>query len=610
VVSVCAVVVGACLISGCPPSYYRRQADQAATGILKRERADALGQDEPLTVEQPVDTLRRQLMIDQDLPRCGAVALGTDQLEPIEHWPEKDYPAPSAPETKSQARPSFVELTLVESLQVAAANSRAYQTRKEDVYREALDLDLASDEFRHTFAGVLDGLHTQNNSHDGTVRGTEYGGAFDWTKQFKTGAEITAGLALDLAHLISSDRGTALGILADASLTVPLMRGAGRHIVTEPLTQAQRDVVYALYALERFKRTLAVQVASEYLAVLQQIDRVENQQRNYERLLAGTRRVQRLAQAGRLPEIQVDQARQDALRARDNWVAAVQNYTQRLDRFKITLGLPTDAVLELDRSELKRLAELAEERMPAAPEPPPATQPGAADAPVIIVQPSREDGGPLELPPQQAVEIALVHRLDLQTVVGGVYDAQRDVVVAANALEMGLSLTATGQAGARRTLGTVGAGNASVRPEHGVYTFGFELDLPLERTAEQNAYRDSYIALERSVRGVQELEDQIKLEVRNALRTLLQARESYRIQLEAVALAERRVDSTALFLQAGRAEVRDVLEAQEDLVNAQNALTAALVDYRVAELNLQRDMGVLQVSDDGLWHEFDPTDIK
>jgi len=90
----------------------------------------------------------------------------------------------------------------------------------------------------------------------------------------------------------------------------------------------------------------------------------------------------------------------------------------------------------------------------------------------------------------------------------------------------------------------------------------------------------------------------------------LQARESYRIQLEAVALAERRVDSTALFLQAGRAEVRDVLEAQEDLVNAQNALTAALVDYRVAELNLQRDMGVLQVSDDGLWHEFDPTDIK
>ena len=64
--------------------------------------------------------------------------------------------------------------------------------------------------------------------------------------------------------------------------------------------------------------------------------------------------------------------------------------------------------------------------------------------------------------------------------------------------------------------------------------------------------------------------------------------------------------STNLFLQAGRAAIRDLLEAQEALVSAQNALTSAIVNYRIAELNLQRDLGTLEVGGDGLWTEFTP----
>ena len=71
-------------------------------------------------------------------------------------------------------------------------------------------------------------------------------------------------------------------------------------------------------------------------------------------------------------------------------------------------------------------------------------------------------------------------------------------------------------------------------------------------------------------------------------------------------MAERRVGSTNLFLEAGRAEIRDVLEAQEALVSTQNALTAALVNYRVGELELQRDLGVLEVDGRGLWREYTP----
>jgi outer membrane protein TolC len=597
--------------AGCTPMFYRREADKVATSIIEHEQREALGREEAFTIERPVDTLRRRLMLEQNLPRSSEASLGTDQLTPIEYWPEKDYPAKSGelPGDDGADVSGAVTLTLVDALKVAALNSRDYQSRKEDVYRAALDLDLESDEFRNTFAGVISATQTHSLAEDATIRGNRYTAAFDWRKKLTFGAELTAGLALDLVKLLTADRDSSFGILADATITIPLMRGAGRHIVTEPLTQSQRDVVYSLYTLERFKRTLAVRVASDYLAVLRQLDTVDNERDNYARLIDGTERIRRLSEAGRLPEIQVDQARQDALRARDRWIAARQAYVQRLDQFKITLGLPTDAVIELDRAELERLAEAARERVVGEAEKLAAEAAAeAAAGPIELLDGPQEDGGPLELPPGEAVKIALGNRLDLQTAEGRVYDAQRRIVVAANALKMGLSLTGSAQAGERRSLGSASSPAARLRPSEGLYAFGLELDLPLERTAEQNAYRNSYINLERSVRDVQDLEDQIKLQIRGELRDLVRGRESYRIQSMSVTVAKRRVESTALFLQAGRAEVRDVLEAQEAFVSAQNALTSALVNYRVAELQLQRDLGVLQIDSQGLWHEYTPED--
>lgn len=108
------------------------------------------------------------------------------------------------------------------------------------------------------------------------------------------------------------------------------------------------------------------------------------------------------------------------------------------------------------------------------------------------------------------------------------------------------------------------------------------------------------------MRDVQALEDDIKFAVMNELRDLLEARESVYIQAQAVYVAEKRVRSVNMFLEAGRAQARDLLEAQDALLSAQNDLTSAIVDYRIAELNIQRDMGVLEVNENGLWREFNP----
>ncbi|HUU22542.1 MAG TPA: TolC family protein [Phycisphaerae bacterium] len=611
-------------LAGCQPADYRREADKAAYGIIERAQQQSLGRTEPFVLERPADALRRKLLLSHNLPHAGPASLGADALQPIAHWPEKDYlvgAAAAPPQAPWQDQRPLV-LSLTDALQVAARSNRDYQTRKEDVFRTALDLDLEANAFRNILAADWESDYSADHSGDGAVRGLAHTGTTSWQRKLKNGALLTAGFAVDLAQLLTQGRSSSLGLFADATITIPLLAGSGRHIVTEALTQAERDVLYSLNTFVRFKRTLAVLVASEYLSVLQQLDQVQNAEDNYRRLIAGTRRARRLADAGRLPQIQVDQALQDELRARDRWITAQQSYARRLDSFKITLGLPTDANIDLDRGELTRLAQAAGVRgtAPAGTRPEadsgPATQPDgvasgpatapAADAPIDLTAPTREGGGRLEMAAEKAVTIALEHRLDLRTALGQVDDAQRQVVVTADALRAGLTLTGTAEAGERRGISSAGQRDAQLRPEKGVYTAGLLLDLPLERTAERNAYRNSFITLERATRDVQALEDQIKLQVRDALRKLLQGRESYLIQAQSVTVARRRVESTGLFLEAGRAQIRDVLEAQEALVSAQNALTAALVNYRVAELELQRDMGALEVDEKGNWHEYEP----
>ena len=207
---------------------------------------------------------------------------------------------------------------------------------------------------------------------------------------------------------------------------------------------------------------------------------------------------------------------------------------------------------------------------------------------------------------ERKIRLSLVNRLDLRVAQESVYDAQRGVVVAADQLGAELTLFGTAAMGGRRSVGSATSNDARIRLNEAAYSALPTLDLPIERVAERNAYRTSLIYLEAAVRNVQDLEDQIKLDVREALRTVQSTRESLQIQARAVVVAEKRVKGAEMSLEEGRGQMRDVLEAQSALVSAQNALTGAVVDYRLTELELQRDMGLLRVDEQGLWHESNP----
>lgn len=605
------------VLYGCSPQDYREEANDIAYRLIADKQQVGLGKQDAFTIEKPADTLRRRLLLNQDLPYAGMGALGVTELPEIDHWPDAAYLKQGADATDGlMAVPedAVLKLNLRDCLIIAAAANREYQTQKEDVFRAALTLDLAANEFRTQFASLWNSNFNTNLANNEQIGGVDASVPITITQRLKNGINLSTSLVYDISTLLFGGVGSSQAIAFDASIEIPLMRGAGSWIVTEPLTQAERNLLYAVWEFERFKEEFAVDIAEDYLNVLRQLDVVENARNNYERLQLSAERSAALGEAGRLQEIEVDQARQDELRARDQWINSQFRYAASLDGFKIRLGLPTDARIELDQSELDQLAKQVASQVASdtsviddpADELTPTT-PASGQNPDLLQGPTLEDEGLLGIEEQLLIELALANRVDLFVTEGEVYDAMRDVIVAANDLEAEVTLLGTASTGGRRSVSSATADDIrDLRFEEGNYNVALNIDLPLERTAERNAYRNSLITLQRTVRSVQFAEDQIKFDIRGGLRDLRESAENLRIQAQAVTLAARRVQSTALFLEAGRAQVRDVLDAQRSLLDAQNALSNAVVQYRISQLRLQLNAGLLEVDSRGLWKENTP----
>ncbi|MGD9157798.1 MAG: TolC family protein, partial [Desulfobacteraceae bacterium] len=534
------------IFSGCSAKYHRTKADKTALSIVKNAQEEVLGKSDDFSIERPSDILRRRLLTEQELAIYGNASLGTDSLEKIKHWPEKNYPAAvTSPDQKieipSNNKPLLINF--FQALKIAAENSSDYQSQKETLFKAALTLDFNRNDYSFIAKANGDSTYSLDNSSGSDVKGVKNSGSMGISKTFKYGAKLATNLTVDLVKLLTQPKDSSFGIVGDASITIPLLRGSKSYIYAEKLTQAERNVVYAVYNFERYKKTFAVNIASNYFSVLSQIDQIENAEQNYKNTISSARRTRRLADAGKITEIEVDQAVQRELTARNGWISSTEQYRNRLDSFKQLIGLPPDSFIELDRSDLENLRTYVSKIVPqtdiesvseASGKIPP------ANAPIELKEPDRSNRGPMEMEEAEAIMIGLKNRLDLKVSEGKIYDAQRSVIIKADALGAELSLLGQGRAGESRSLDMAGMDDAKLRPNLGKYSAVLNIDLPIERSSERKAYRESYISLESAVRDFQKLEDDIKFSIRQSLRSMSEAREGLKIQKLAVFVAEKR----------------------------------------------------------------------
>lgn len=449
-------------------------------------------------------------------------------------------------------------IRLIEAIELAAALDGGWQDRRERLYLAALDVTL--ERWRLGFVprgGGAGGVAGE----DGEAGSVDAGFSAGFTKLFSSGGRLLFDVGADLFDSLLSSDGESLTTSLQLSFTQPLLAGAGERVTLEALTQAERDLLYEARSYERFQRTFAYQIAADYYSILLAGDFLKNEEANYESLTRVATRNAALVEAGRLSDIQMDQARQDEFRARNRVIDTRQSLENQLDRFRETLGLPITAPLQLDQAELEGLS-------------------AAAAAAAGLEQ-------------SVAVVLALERRLDLKNAYGRLEDSRRRVDITRNLLGAVVDVVA-------------GAGSVSAAQSPLDYgdsdldwNLGLDVDSTLDRRLQRNSYRSAIIAQRAAERAALDLADSIRVAVRDALRQENTRRQAFEIQKQAVELSLRRVESAELNLQAGNAQTRDLLESQAALVQAQNARTSALIDYRLAQLALLRDTELLGLDQQG-----------
>jgi hypothetical protein len=215
---------------------------------------------------------------------------------------------------------------------------------------------------------------------------------------------------------------------------------------------------------------------------------------------------------------------------------------------------------------------------------------------------------PVEIELDDAMMTALVLRFDLMTQRGFLADDWRAIKFAGDDLKSILNLRATQR--------------ISTPPDHNrPFAFSFEdsqtsldltFDAPFNRRAQRNAFRQSLINYQSSLRRLMQLEDTVKLSVRSDLRNLSLGKETYAIAVASAALTSESVVSNDLQLQLGLAGVsaRDFRESRIAYTNALIAVANNHIDYINDRTQLFFDLELLTVGDDGFWQELNDDDYQ
>ncbi|WP_038164409.1 TolC family protein [Verrucomicrobium sp. BvORR106] len=586
---------GACLaalaLTCCTPGQMRRSADREVFGILKSKSSG--------------------------VPNAGTGLLDISPPPPVSlEELRKNTGTAEFLGNRATVEKNARVIPLHEALSLAVKHNRDYQARKELLYLQALDLTLVRNEFTPIFSAVggAEVTHTQKPvtqtvkvpnpayakaqaaaakaaaaaaSSGTTATTTTTTTAAPVVPQFiekqittlvtdntltaqgnlgvsiltRTGARIAADFTTDFLKFLSGNMTSAGDSSLAVTLSQPLLRGAGYRATMETLTQAERDLLYAIRDFTQYRKTFAVDIASRYYRTLEARDAARNAYLAYKAFETILTSERALAKEDRRTSSQLGLIEQASLRYKRIWISSVRTYESLLDDLKVALAIPVTTPVILEDQELTKLA---------------------------LEEP--------ELTVDDSLETALVTRLDLYNSRNSLEDSERKIKVSTQGLLPQLDFT-----GRYTTDGEPGSRNINLNLDRHRLSAGLDLDLRLDKKGDRNAYRSALVAQQRAARQLDLAEENVRLSLRADWRDLDAARKQHEIAATGVALSLRRLEEEELLRTLGRGTARDLIDAQQDLIEAKDDLTSALIAHTLSRLRLWKDMGVLYIKKDGSW---------
>lgn len=398
---VIAVAVLVLLLTGCNRAHYRRQADQDAYGLIGRGAKGPQWDLEKFSIQpdprsrfyDPDDPDRPPLPPDD--PTAHELMHCVDGMKGWKHWHRNgDTPYTENPCWQSylpKDETGAVVLDRDSAVLLALLNSREYQRHLEELYLSALDVSYE----RFLFDVRFFGGHSTFFTADGPLHGRN--GAFpqvgnslsnlnveqnlELRRAFATGGELVVGAANSIVWQFSGEESFGSLTLLDFSLVQPLLRGAGRAVALENLTEAERALLGNIRQMDRFRHGFYGQTVAGlnvgltplrdgpgltapplpslggggFFGILEEQVQIRNLRSNVDSLGDSMDMLQSAYDAGRLDNrFQVDLARQAWLNAQARLLALRTSHADRLDTYKVSLGLPPDLVVRIQDDMLQQ----------------------------------------------------------------------------------------------------------------------------------------------------------------------------------------------------------------------------------------------------------------
>ena len=460
---------------------------------------------------------------------------------------------------KQSSQGGAVTLSIKDSIAYAVANSPEYQSQKESLYLTALSMSDAEIPFSLNKRSQTDVSRTRESDGDQRLNA---GVNNSVSTLLRGGGSLSLSLANDLLKYFTGNSGKSIGSIIGFNLSQPLLRGFGAKIAAENLTQSYRNVVYQIRTYAAFQQTFSREIVIDYLRLLQLKEQINNESTNLKSRTQNFDYLEARSIDRASPE-EVADAEQDVLAAETRLINAKSNFATQLDNFKIQIGMPAGMTLALKASELDQLV--------------------AAGA------------VPFRFSEAAAYQSALKNRASLLNDIDQFEDSRRDVLLAADDFKTSLNFVTNA------SISNSGDRWEKLNFDDVSSSVGLELDLPVNKKRERNSYRRTLIRFDSETRSLRQTHDQLKNLVSLRFRQLKQFRQNYDIQLGALKLAERRVEGNKLRLKAGTVIFRRLSESQDSLISAQNAVTAALVNYQESRLRLYSELGILNIEKPSFW---------
>jgi outer membrane protein TolC len=197
---------------------------------------------------------------------------------------------------------------------------------------------------------------------------------------------------------------------------------------------------------------------------------------------------------------------------------------------------------------------------------------------------------PVEIDLDAATALALQNRIEMREETDRIQDAQRSLAVTRQNLLPQVDLNVRYE---RRGLGT--SFGSSFDMVDDAFNMYLSTSYPLDRSSENASFAMTQIDLASRRRHLRLVEYNIANEVRAAARNVERIGKSIVLQERNIDFAEKQLRLATLRYQRGLASNFDIIDAENNLIQARSNYVSLVSDYHVALIELKRVTGTLDV---------------